>query len=750
MSAPIFLPKASTPRSIRSRLISAVTVLAVLPLVAIGSMLGVLQFKKDFDRDRAFALEVSRRVAAEIGGFLSTQIGGLEAVAFMFGGDDDPLWQKAVLEGLRSKDNAFEELALINPDGREKLRIHYVDIVADQDLNDKSNSGFFQALEAGESQYFGEVIFDHQRREPLMSVAMRLGLEQRKSFDGVLYGQLRLRKIWDLLTRLPLAESESIFVTDETGRVIAHNISSIVLRGARIDLNEEDGLTNRLGGDQLVFRARTPLALGNHKFWVISERSLLMALLPAVYTSLGLLFLVGMGLGVLWVVFFFAERQIIRPIQEMSGTAKSIYSGHLDKRVLVRSPDEIGLLGESFNLMTDRLRNLISSLRKEVDERRAAENALRENESVLRGIIDHSDNPISLRDSNGRHFVVNRAFSLQFGSDDVSVLNYRARDLFSSDIADARERLDAKVWRTGRPAEMEEYIFTGDQEKVFLTQAFPVLDANGAPYAVGGISVDITERKNAEREIMQLNRELEQRVQERTLKLEQANRELSATNKELEAFAYSISHDLRGPLRAIDGFSQMILDEEGAKLTSESRRGFERIRNASSKMASLIDDILKLSRSTRGEVMREVVNLSAIAEEISEELRDREPGRDIIFDIEPGLFCEGDKRFLRTILDNLLGNAWKYTAHQDQAVIEFKRAELYQRQTFFVRDNGAGFNMDYADKLFVAFERLHTQQEFEGSGIGLATVHRLMMRMGGDVWGEGAPGEGATFYFSFN
>ncbi len=288
---------------------------------------------------------------------------------------------------------------------------------------------------------------------------------------------------------------------------------------------------------------------------------------------------------------------------------------------------------------------------------------------------------------------------------------------------------------------------TTDDEIGYLVDAFnrmlnEIGERAGAQEAsYRELTREVAERKNAEDEVLRLNRELEARVQERTNKLQEIN-------SELEAFSYSVSHDLRAPLRAIDGFSQALLTEFEGQLDEKMQHYLNRIKSGTARMGQLIEDLLNLSRISRLELARRELDLSALANQVIHELHQRDPERKVNVSVWDGIAVQADQRLLRVALENLLGNAWKFTGKTAEARIEVGMLQEGDRRVVFVRDNGAGFDMAYADKLFGAFQRLHGVHEFPGTGIGLATVQRIVSRHGGRIWCQAAPGKGATFFFT--
>lgn len=298
--------------------------------------------------------------------------------------------------------------------------------------------------------------------------------------------------------------------------------------------------------------------------------------------------------------------------------------------------------------------------------------------------------------------------------------------------------------QTAEPASMECRTFVqGGRMRWVRMACQPIREAPGGRVKsiVGGVQ-DITERKQAEGQIRQFNAELEQRVHDRTAQLE-------AANQELEAFAYSVSHDLRAPLRAIHGFSSMLMEDYPDQLDQQGRQYLTHIQNATQRMGQLIDDLLTLSRVIRADFDRQPVDLSAIAREIAVKLQSQNSDQRFVeWDIAVHLIASGDASLIKIVLENLLSNAFKFTGQRERAHIQVGMLQVSGEPVYFVRDNGAGFDMAYVNKLFAPFQRLHGALEFPGTGIGLATVKRIITRHGGRIWAEAAVDQGATFYFT--
>jgi PAS domain S-box-containing protein len=383
--------------------------------------------------------------------------------------------------------------------------------------------------------------------------------------------------------------------------------------------------------------------------------------------------------------------------------------------------------------------------------RKQADDALQKKEVQLKAIIENLVEGVIVSDLNGELLLSNHAVQELYGH---AGLVESPRHL--AEFVDTFEiwGVDGTVlprdgWPLARILRGEKLRSVqvrirrahSDWQRVFSYSGTLVQDTGGQPMMAVVTISDITERARVADVIHQLNTDLERRVADRTAQLETAN-------QELEAFCYSVSHDLRAPLRTLDGFSQALLEDYADKLDTQGRNYLGRIRAGSQRMGQLIDDLLNLSRLSRDEMCREPVNLSKMAHEVADEMRATAPQRDAEFVIADGLIAETDPRLLRIVLTNLFGNAWKFTAKRPHARIEFGSSGENGGKEYFMRDNGAGFDPAYASKLFGVFQRLHAASDFPGTGIGLATVQRIIQRQGGRVWAEGKVEQGATFHFT--
>lgn len=378
----------------------------------------------------------------------------------------------------------------------------------------------------------------------------------------------------------------------------------------------------------------------------------------------------------------------------------------------------------------------------DITERKKAEDQLKHSESELRNILDNLQDTYYRTDLEGR--------ILRASQSVYDLLGYQEKELLGTKLADlyvdshGREHfLKILEQNKGVVKNHESELRRKDGTIVWVsTNAHYYHDLNGTVKGVEGNTRDITDIINTRKQLQNQHNQLEKLIAERTLDLEAANREL-------ESFCYSVSHDLRAPLRTIDGFSQILLEDYAPKLDETSCDYLNRIRSGAQRMGQLIDDLLKLSRVSSGELNKTTVNLSIMAQEIADSLLQSEPQRNASIIITPDIVCRGDHGLIRVVMENLFSNAWKYTQYLDkQTQIEFSQETQNGSTVFFIKDNGAGFDMNYVHRLFNAFQRLHSPSDFEGSGIGLATVYRIIQRHGGKIWANGQPDKGATFYFS--
>ncbi len=459
--------------------------------------------------------------------------------------------------------------------------------------------------------------------------------------------------------------------------------------------------------------------------------------LMATLLRLGLL-----DLTILVAVLLALRMRVVHPLRKLAAVSRRFAEGRRELRSGFRSLDEIGQLALAFDTMADTIERDLRQMAAGAAELEKRQQALRKFSLT----IEHAPVSVAITDAAGTIEYVNPKFTETTGYAPEEAIGRQPSILKSGEMPHS---LYAEMWLqllAGRQWHGELLNRKKNGELFWEdTRIAPLKDDAGRITHFVAVKEDITRRKQSEAEIQDYSTELERRVAERT-------RQLTESNRELESFSYSISHDLRAPLRALNGFASLMAENCAGCTKTESLEYMARIRRASVRMGSLMDDILDLSRVTRSEIKVGQVDLSAMVRSILDDLAVAGPPRNVLAEVEEGLLADGDETLLQDVLENLLGNAWKFTVQRDPARIGFGcREEAGQdggERVFFVRDNGAGFDMKYAGKLFGAFQRLHGPQEFEGNGIGLAMVRRIVALHGGRVWAESGPDEGATFFFT--
>ncbi len=377
----------------------------------------------------------------------------------------------------------------------------------------------------------------------------------------------------------------------------------------------------------------------------------------------------------------------------------------------------------------------------DITEHKQAEDALRQSENKYRTLIENLPQKIFLKDRNNVYISCNENYARDLGINPHEIAGKTDYDFFPKELADKYRADDKRIMESGKTEALEEKYIQDSTECFVQTVKIPVKNKEGNIVGVQAIFWDITERKQAEEELTKYREHLEKLIKARTAQLEAANREL-------EAFSYSVSHDLKAPLRAIAGFSSILVEDHYEELDDEGKRLLNIVKDNIQKMGDLIDDILALSRIGRKDIEHSKIDMDKLVKTVFDEIKATIPEREIQFDIKPLPPAYGDEGLIRQVFFNLLFNATKFTRFKENAIIEAVGYAEGTENVYYVKDNGVGFDMKYADKLFGAFQRLHSGEEFEGTGIGLATVQRIIHRHGGRIWAEGKVNEGATFYFT--
>lgn len=717
------------PNSLRTQLSLAFAALAALPLIALTGLI-VMQGTRELSRQ---IREDDRLLATAVAHNLDDYIG----------------LHRAALAALAARPGTF------GPDaeaGRERLEVFLATYpeIASVSLYDALGNGLLRSdgerpVPARGRPWFEEVRSTREAtlevdRSPVLGRPLFYIAQPALGADGALVGvaaaTLEPLRLAELLAGSGVAAE--LYLVDETGDLLAYS------DGRPLDVHDEAGATPPvaaflrdgngslaydLGADRrLVGFARAP-GLG---WGVIVERSQAQAL-AAVFRWRGASYLVLLvGILAAATVGVLIARRLSAPLRTLANAADALARGERPTPLPTSPTLELAQIATSFGRMRDRLTERTEELQRERDFSEELINS-------LPGLV----------------FLVNRRGEVTHWNREVAELLAQEPDerlpveplrvIARADRRAAVATFDA-VFRTGH-ASTECRIRTagGALEPYHLIGRR--LAIAGEPHVVG-VAIDIGDRARAEEEVLRLNASLEERVRERTAELETSNRELAVANQELEAFLHSIAHDLRTPLRGIDGFAHVLAEEEGPRLGPVAADHLQRIRAGAARMGQLLDDLLSLSRLGRSPLRLRPVDVSALVEEVAAELRESEPERTVRVVVQPGLRAVADRALLRIVLENLLSNAWKCTRVRSEARIEVGGEPCSGVFAYYVRDDGIGFDPTYAGKLFAPFQRLHANPELDGTGIGLAMVQRIVHRHAGRVWAESVPGEGATFFFT--
>ena len=740
------------PVSIRKALITSVLLLTLLPML-IAMVVSVVLFHRETSaRIRQENQKVAQTVSNAVELFLARPVVMLKQIRDAV--DEHSKYDftdvNRVAENHLEEDPIFETVSFVDAngdlikqaasDGRPLFvpKISYL------------NSPIYQKIKLGSKVAWSEPFVSLRTGESVISV----GIPWRK---GILIGNMNLTYLCKLVEPTKNSIMAYAFIVSPKGNLIAHPDRALV--GEKESFISIPQITAGFSGTEgtYTFKISDRKVIGSvlqfkHNDWVIvAVHDREHAFAPLYRLEL---LLAALTVIVLASAYFLAYRRIGRisaPILSLSAFSKQVASGEevadFDHSAGYLEIDE---LYDNFRKMSaavnDRERDLQErneelaateeELRHQVEEYLRTFDALAEEKTKLESILSCMSEGLSIQDLDYRVMLQNDAHKKMVG-DAKGKYCYNAYQHSDSICSDCPMK---GAFTDGNSHVKLSQVNDGENTRYYEIVASPLRNPQGQ--MIGGIEVvrDITDRTKSDQEIRRLNQELEERVVERTAELELANHEL-------ESFSYSVSHDLRAPLRHISSFSSILESEYSSQLDEQGKNCLARIISGCNKMGVLIDDLLELSHVSRRELNSSRVNLSRIFSTIAAALIERDPNHKVNFKIEDGLETFGDERLLEVLLNNLLSNAWKYSSRKDEAIIEFGRKTIAARPVYFVKDNGAGFDKSYADKLFTPFQRLHGT-EFEGTGIGLAIAQRVVHRHGGRIWADSVEGEGATFYFT--
>lgn len=756
-------------RSLRYRLSLIFIGLATVPVVLVGGLLG----QRIFTALENNALEAQQADAVlmrlEVEKFIEEterDVRRLEEFDRISRLDLEE--QENLVSRLVASSQAYQEVALLDSSGQETLRVVRGEPIMSSRLINRADDVAFQAALNSRESYYSSVYFDEALREPLLTLAVPIFDVRRNETSAVLLASIRFKPIWDLLAEREQAESEAVYITDGAGRIIAHANPSLVLRNTTVTLPEKNGRNIGLNGNEVI-SASEILEFGGQKFVVVAENSLSEALELA-YTSLYIAVAITLiALLAAVVVIFFAVRYIVRPIEDLSGTAKQIADGNLALRAQVKSRDEIGTLAQAFNTMTDQLRSLIHGLEARV---RARTQDIELAASVSRQATKELDLNKLLRQIVE---LTRSGFDLYFVG--VFLFDEQTRTLnLKAGTGDAGERLIklGKSFNISDPyglvptaARKLELMLSNDVTTSLEHFFNPILPNTRSelalPMVVGQRLIGVMDLQSE-----QINRFSEEDLRSMTLLSEQLavavqnaqlfadqlrlNEELRQLDQMKSQFMASVSHELRTPLNAIINLSEFVLTEKYGPINAEQRHALTDTVSSSKHLLALINDVMDITKIESGGLQlfveenidprREIENVLATAQGLR-----GQKSIELIVDVEDPLPClVGDRRRIRQILLNLVSNAVKFT---EKGRVTIQARQENQHILFAVKDTGPGIAPEQQELIFEAFQQgSEGLKHGGGTGLGLPISRRLAEAHNGKLWLESTPGLGSSFYVS--
>lgn len=710
---------------------------------------GALQVASNIRSQRALLAEyqylVAKQTSQSVSNFIQEKFHTLDTAAWL----TDPLIktkeeQKYILESMLGLQPAFRQLVLLDTHNKVLAQAS-LQVREDPDQLTKLLTEEVLAQIRQGNKYISPVYIDADTNEPLVVMAAPV-LDVFHQYQGLILAETKLKFMWDLVEDLKVGEKGYVYVVDRAGNLIAYGDTALVLKGKNLrhlelidNFVEADptyspqepstymGISNDLVVGNYVSLGMPDWAVVTEIPWEEAYHNVILNITWGI-----IIILVVAGLAALLASTL--AKRLASSLINLENTATRIARGEMDLQVAVSGPKEVINLAEAFNSMTAQLRETLANLEAKVAERtQQLQNAL----NFEKEILSASATGIAVYDETGQCILANEAMAKLVNGTIEQILaqnyhhieSWKKTGLYNFAVKAIENHIETKK---------ELYLETSFGKEGWFNCRFTQFNSNGHPHLLLTLD-DINEHKQTEQEIMNLN-----------LKLQAQANHLSMANKELEAFSYSVSHDLRAPLRAINGYAQIIIEDYSAILDDEGRRLFNVICENAQRMSDLIDDLLAFSRLQRAEMQPEIIDMSNLAASVFMELTTPEERARIDFTILDKLpSIKGDLSLMRQVWNNLISNAIKFSSKKPHAEITIGSQSNDSEIVYFIRDNGAGFNMDYSSKLFGVFQRLHTEKDFEGTGVGLAIVQRIIHRHGGRVWAEGGVDQGAVFYFSF-